>query len=95
MSKNLVLLVTEEGECASSVLIEEPQHEGFDIEILEAELESELLKLPWCSTEASGVEGIIADICEMKELSPTWKKTRQKVAITVTRDLSHRVQLLG
>lgn len=65
MFKNLVLLITEEGECTSSVLTEEPQQEGFDIESLEAELKSELLKLPWCSTEASGVEVIIADICEV------------------------------
>ncbi|GFZ11130.1 hypothetical protein Acr_22g0005280 [Actinidia rufa] len=60
------LLVTEDGECASSILTEEPQQEAFDIESLEAELESELLKLPWCSTEASGVEGRIADVCEVQ-----------------------------
>ncbi|GFZ11143.1 hypothetical protein Acr_22g0005410 [Actinidia rufa] len=60
------LLVTEDGECASSILTEEPQHEAFDIESLEAELESELLKLPWCSTEASGVEGRIAHVCEVQ-----------------------------
>ncbi|PSR98185.1 Kinesin-like protein [Actinidia chinensis var. chinensis] len=60
------LLVTEDGECASSILTEEPHQEAFDIESLEAELESELLKLPWCSTEASGVEGRIADVCEVQ-----------------------------
>ncbi|CAO2839547.1 unnamed protein product [Amaranthus hypochondriacus] len=38
---------------ASSVLTEEQQREGTEMEQLEAELESELQKLPWCTTEAS------------------------------------------
>ncbi|XP_028079491.1 uncharacterized protein LOC114281247 isoform X3 [Camellia sinensis] len=58
------VFVTEDGECASSVLTEEPQQEVLEMDRLEAELESELQKLPWCSTEASGFEGKISDICE-------------------------------
>lgn len=43
-----------DGECASSVLTEEqePGPEVMDMDQLEAELESELQKLPWCITEA-------------------------------------------
>ncbi|KAL6987427.1 hypothetical protein U1Q18_013176 [Sarracenia purpurea var. burkii] len=58
------LLVTEEGECGSSVLTEEPQQEVLDMDRLEAELEYELQKLPLCSTEAYGVERRVSDICE-------------------------------
>ena len=59
------VFVTEKGECASSLLTEEPQQEVLEMDRLEAELESELQKLPWCSTEASGFEGKIPDICEV------------------------------
>lgn len=44
----LDLQVAEEGECASSVVTEEPQPEVMEMDQLEAELESELQKLPWC-----------------------------------------------
>ncbi|KAI3447612.1 hypothetical protein Pfo_004277 [Paulownia fortunei] len=47
----------EEGECASSVLMEEQRPEVLEMDHLEAELESELQKLPWCATESSGSEG--------------------------------------
>ncbi|PHU06637.1 hypothetical protein BC332_23126 [Capsicum chinense] len=40
--------VAEEGECASSVVTEELQPELMEMDQLEAELESELQKLPWC-----------------------------------------------
>ncbi|GMP50543.1 hypothetical protein CsSME_00017117 [Camellia sinensis var. sinensis] len=58
------VFVTEKGECASSLLTEEPQQEVLEMDRLEAELESELQKLLGCSTEASGFEGKIPDICE-------------------------------
>lgn len=49
-----------DGECASSVLTEEqePEPEVMDMDQLEAELESELQKLPWCITEAPCQEGL-------------------------------------
>ncbi|KAK3038409.1 hypothetical protein RJ639_030575 [Escallonia herrerae] len=55
------LLVTDEGECGSSVLTEELQPETMDMDQLKAELESELQKLPQCTTEASGPEDGILD----------------------------------
>ncbi|GMP50460.1 hypothetical protein CsSME_00017070 [Camellia sinensis var. sinensis] len=58
------VFVTEKGECASSLLTEEPQQEVLEMDRLEAELEFELQKLLGCSTEASGFEGKISDICE-------------------------------
>ncbi|CAL5373484.1 unnamed protein product [Camellia sinensis] len=62
------VFVTEEGESTSSVLTEEPQQEVLEMDLLEAELESELQKLSWCSTEASGFEGKISDICEVMKM---------------------------
>ncbi|KAL3327821.1 hypothetical protein AABB24_035473 [Solanum stoloniferum] len=53
----LDLQVAEEGECASSVVTEEPQPEVMEMDQLEAELESELLKLPWCVTEDTNLNG--------------------------------------
>lgn len=47
--------LSDEGECGSSVLTEEPQAEVL-MDQLEGELESELQKLPWFTTEASGPE---------------------------------------
>ncbi|KAG5243625.1 hypothetical protein OIU77_030692 [Salix suchowensis] len=41
-------------ECPSSVLTEEPEPAVLEMDQLEAELESELQKLPWSSTETSG-----------------------------------------
>ncbi|XP_016495142.1 uncharacterized protein LOC107814275 isoform X1 [Nicotiana tabacum] len=49
--------VAEEGECASSVVTEEPQPEVMEMDQLEAELESELQKLPWCATEGTDLDG--------------------------------------
>lgn len=51
------LPIAEEGECASSVLTEEQQIEGLELDQLEAELKSELQKLPWSSKEGFGFEG--------------------------------------
>ncbi|CAI9766310.1 unnamed protein product [Fraxinus pennsylvanica] len=48
---------TEEGEGASLDLMEDQQPEVLEMDQLEAELESELQKLPWCTTEGSGSEG--------------------------------------
>lgn len=47
-------------ECPSSVLTEEPEPETevLEMEQLEAELESELQKLPWSTAEGSGHEMI-------------------------------------
>ncbi|KAA8518788.1 hypothetical protein F0562_016438 [Nyssa sinensis] len=58
--------LTEEGECASSVITEEPLPEVLEIDQLEAELESELQKLPWCTKEASALEGRRSDISEIE-----------------------------
>jgi hypothetical protein len=50
------LPVIDDGECTSSVLTEEPEPRVLEIDQLEAELESELQKLPWSITEASHQE---------------------------------------
>ncbi|KAL2554457.1 hypothetical protein Fot_08076 [Forsythia ovata] len=50
-------VLTEEGEGASMALMEDQQPEVLEMDQLEAELESELQKLPWCATEGSGSEG--------------------------------------
>ncbi|KAL0336877.1 UNVERIFIED_CONTAM: hypothetical protein Scaly_1962800 [Sesamum calycinum] len=47
----------EEGECAINVLTAEQRPEVLEMDQLEAELESELQKLPWCATTSSGSEG--------------------------------------
>ncbi|CAN4117030.1 unnamed protein product [Withania somnifera] len=49
--------VTEEGECASSVITEELQPEVMEMDQLEAELESELQKLTWHATEGTDLDG--------------------------------------
>ncbi|KAL3839635.1 hypothetical protein ACJIZ3_024226 [Penstemon smallii] len=46
------LIASEEGEYASSVLTEDQQPEVLEMDQLEAELESELQKLPWCAMES-------------------------------------------
>ncbi|KAK9289972.1 hypothetical protein L1049_008134 [Liquidambar formosana] len=61
--------VTDDGECASSVLTEEPEPELLEMDQLEAELESELQKLPWCTTEASSNEVIRSDFGETETLA--------------------------
>ncbi|KAJ7976993.1 POLAR LOCALIZATION DURING ASYMMETRIC DIVISION AND protein [Quillaja saponaria] len=43
---------SDDGGCGSSVLTEEPDWQALEMDRLEAELESELQKLPWCSMEA-------------------------------------------
>lgn len=45
------------GEYASSILSDNQQPEVLEMHQLEAELESELQKLPWCAMEASSSEG--------------------------------------
>lgn len=49
------------GEYPSSVLTEEPEPELLEMDQLEAELEFELQKLPFCTTQISGDEGIISN----------------------------------
>ncbi|KAB5552418.1 hypothetical protein DKX38_009729 [Salix brachista] len=49
-------VVADDVECPSSVLTEEPEPAVLEMDQLEAELESELQKLPWSSTETSGHE---------------------------------------
>ncbi|GAV68867.1 hypothetical protein CFOL_v3_12370 [Cephalotus follicularis] len=58
--------ITDDGECSSSVLTEEPEPEPGVLEIaqLEAELESELQKLPWCITKAFCHEGMRSNLTE-------------------------------
>ncbi|XP_043703146.1 uncharacterized protein LOC122653244 isoform X2 [Telopea speciosissima] len=56
--KDLGLQVTDDVDCVSSVLTEEPEPEALKMDQLEAELESELQKIPWCvAEEASSYEG--------------------------------------
>ncbi|XP_060201600.1 uncharacterized protein LOC132630084 isoform X2 [Lycium barbarum] len=50
-------IYSEEGECGSSVVTEEPQPEVMELDELEAELESELQKLPWCATDKMDLNG--------------------------------------
>ncbi|XP_059305757.1 uncharacterized protein LOC132057261 isoform X2 [Lycium ferocissimum] len=50
-------IYSEEGECGSSVVTEEPQPEVMEMDELEAELESELQKLPWCATDNMDLNG--------------------------------------
>lgn len=52
-------------ECASSVLTEEPEPEVQEMDKLEAELESELQKLPWCTVDAPHQEGLkdLIEVC--------------------------------
>ncbi|CAN6576518.1 unnamed protein product [Malus baccata var. baccata] len=52
--------VSEDAGCASSVLTEEqdPHSEVMDMDQLEAELESELQKLPWCAMDTPRHEGL-------------------------------------
>ncbi|XP_015578468.2 uncharacterized protein LOC8283812 [Ricinus communis] len=66
-------------ECPSSVLTEEPDPQVLNMDQLEAELASELQKLPWSDTETSGNEGgpsmvknevSSGGILEVKEQSP-------------------------
>lgn len=49
--------LTDEGEYTSSILRDNQQPEVLEMHQLEAELESELQKLPWCAMEGSSSEG--------------------------------------
>ncbi|XP_011077368.1 uncharacterized protein LOC105161397 [Sesamum indicum] len=58
----------EEGECAINVLTAEQLPEVLEMDQLEAELETELQKLPWCVTASSGSEGR-PDISEVENFA--------------------------
>lgn len=60
--------VIDDGEYASSVLTEEPEPSVLEMDELEAELESELQKLPWCITEASQQEEMRPNLGEDREV---------------------------
>ncbi|KAF8403051.1 hypothetical protein HHK36_011145 [Tetracentron sinense] len=64
--------LTDDGEGASSVLTEEPEPEVLEMDQLEAELESELQKLPWCVTkDTPSNEGSRSDLGEfVSQLDP-------------------------
>lgn len=49
--------IVDDGECASSVLTEEPEPDVQEMYRLETELESELQKLPLCTVEPPSEEG--------------------------------------
>lgn len=51
---------------ASSVLTEEQQHEGAEMDQLVAELESELKKLPWCTAETSENVENMSNLAQIK-----------------------------
>lgn len=60
------LPVIDDGEYASSVLTEEPWSEVLEIDQLEAELKSELQKLPCCTTDAPGcgeIGPVMGEVC--------------------------------
>ncbi|RVW98692.1 hypothetical protein CK203_023956 [Vitis vinifera] len=63
------LPVIDDGEYASSVLTEEPRPEVLEMDQLEAELESELQKLPCCATDAPDCEEIRPDLGDTREVS--------------------------
>lgn len=60
------LPVIDDGECTSSVLTEEPEPRLLEIDQLEAELESELQKLPWSITEASHQDEVRENLVEVR-----------------------------
>lgn len=60
--RNYTLSMFDDGECESSVLTEEPDPEIHEMDQLEAELATELEKLPWCSTEVSYQAGATTDL---------------------------------
>ncbi|KAK3226472.1 hypothetical protein Dsin_006334 [Dipteronia sinensis] len=72
----------DDGEYESSVLTEEQDPEVREMDQLEAELESELQKLPWCTTEASGHEDMrpnldeSSDYCQSLGVSPSELKQK-------------------
>lgn len=60
--RNCALSMFDDGECESSVLTEDQDPEINEMDQLEAELATELGKLPWCSTENSYQAGAITDL---------------------------------
>lgn len=69
-ARNYTLSIFDDGECESSVLTEEPDPEIHEMDQLEAELATELEKLPWCSTEESCQAGAVTDLEKVAVLSP-------------------------
>lgn len=63
--KVLGLPLIDDSECTSSVLTEERDAEVLEMDKLEAELESELQKLPWYSTESSYHEDMKLNLHEV------------------------------
>ncbi|KAH9735349.1 hypothetical protein WN944_003742 [Citrus x changshan-huyou] len=63
--KVLGLPLIDDGECTSSVLTEERDTEVLEMNKLEAELESELQKLPWYTTESSYHEDMKLNLHEV------------------------------
>lgn len=60
--------LVDDGECTSSVLTEEQDAEVVEMDQLEAELESELQKLPWYNTEASCHEDMKLNLHEVSSI---------------------------
>ncbi|KAL4031877.1 hypothetical protein IC575_010171 [Cucumis melo] len=65
-ARNYTVSMFDDGECESSVLTEEPDPEIHDMDQLEAELATELQKLPWCSTEDSCQAGALMGLEKTK-----------------------------
>lgn len=66
--KVLGLPLIDDGECTSSVLTEERDTEVLEMNKLEAELESELQKLPWYTTESSYHEDMKLNLHEVSTM---------------------------
>ncbi|XP_065857446.1 uncharacterized protein [Euphorbia lathyris] len=60
--------VTDDVECPSSVLTDEPEPPLLEMDQLEAELATELQKLPWSDTNTFGHERIEANMAEKNEV---------------------------
>ncbi|XP_022145723.1 protein POLAR LOCALIZATION DURING ASYMMETRIC DIVISION AND REDISTRIBUTION [Momordica charantia] len=56
------LSMFDDGECESSVLTEEPDLEMHELDQLEAELATELKKIPWCTAEYSYQAGSVTNL---------------------------------
>ncbi|KAG8648505.1 hypothetical protein MANES_08G004115v8 [Manihot esculenta] len=72
-------------ECPSSGLIEEPEPQLLEMDQLEAELASELQKLPWSYPEASGHEGVEPNM----DKEPTNLQCHGVLPSELDRKLSH------
>lgn len=68
-ARNYTVSMFDDGECESSVLTEEPDPEIHDMDQLEAELATELEKLPWCSAEDSCQAGALTGLEKVAVLS--------------------------